>query len=132
MAEQIIPPLPPVNPAPKISSAVSAGSRAAQNAGPGFAEILQEKIGPEVKISAHAQKRLLERGINLTPVELAKVCEAVDKAQAKGCRDSLIVLDRVALVVSVKNQTVVTAVDAQSMKENVFTNIDSAVFLRNK
>ena len=41
----------------------------------------------------------------------------------------MIMVDRVAYLVSVENRTVVTAVDDDSMKENVFTNIDSAVFM---
>ena len=65
------------------------------------------------------------------PGEIAGIKEAVAKAQTKGCRDSLVVLDRVALVVSVENKTVITAVDAGKLKDNVFTNIDSAVFVRN-
>jgi flagellar operon protein len=51
----------------------------------------------------------------------------VDKAEAKGAKESLVLVDDVALVVSVKNRTVITAVDRQHLKENVFTNIDSAV-----
>jgi flagellar operon protein len=59
------------------------------------------------------------------------ISEAVLKAQTKGCKESLVVLDQVALVVSVENQTVITAVDARNLRENVFTNIDSAVFVQN-
>ena len=54
---------------------------------------------------------------------------AVGKAREKGARDSLILMDNLALVVSIKNNTVITAVDEQSLKENVFTNIDSAVIV---
>ena len=73
---------------------------------------------------------MAERGITLSPQDMAGIREAVQKAQAKGCKESLVVLDRVALVVSVENRTVITAVDARSLKENVFTNIDSAVFVQ--
>ena len=52
----------------------------------------------------------------------------MDRAAQKGARESLVLLDDVALVVSIKNRTVITAVDAANLKENVFTNIDSAVF----
>lgn len=54
---------------------------------------------------------------------------AVQKAAAKGAKESLILMDNVAYVVSVVNQKVITAVDQMSMKENVFTNIDSAILL---
>ena len=52
-----------------------------------------------------------------------------DKAAAKGSKQSLFVMGDVAMVVSIKNRTVITAVDSQSMKENVFTNIDSAAII---
>jgi flagellar operon protein len=51
----------------------------------------------------------------------------VGQAEAKGSKDSLILLDDLALVVSVQNRLVVTAMDEQSSKEHVFTNIDSVV-----
>lgn len=127
MTEKIVP-IPTSIPSVKPGLPVREGPRQAQVGG--FQEILQEKLYPSLKISAHAQRRMQNRGINLTSDEIRGVREAVGRAQAKGCRESLVVLDRVALVVSVKNQTVVTAVDNQSMKENVFTNIDSAVFVR--
>ena len=53
----------------------------------------------------------------------------VDRAAAKGAKESLVMIDDVALVVSVKNRTVITAVDKAQLKENVFTNIDSAVIV---
>ncbi|HEX3047301.1 MAG TPA: flagellar biosynthesis protein, partial [Bacillota bacterium] len=56
--------------------------------------------------------------------------DAVNKAEAKGARESLILMDQMALVVSIKNRTVITAVDNESLKDNVFTNIDSAVIVK--
>lgn len=95
-----------------------------------FQRILDQQISGELKFSAHAQQRLTSRNIQLTPGEMAGLRDAVGKAEAKGARESLVVMDRVALVVSIKNRTVITAVDAQSMKENIFTQIDSAVIVR--
>jgi flagellar operon protein len=69
------------------------------------------------------------RGIQLTQEDQARLREAVDRAQAKGARDSLILMRDLAFVVSVRNRTVITALDGPSMRENVFTNIDSAVIL---
>jgi flagellar operon protein len=51
----------------------------------------------------------------------------VDRAEEKGARDSLVLLRDMAFIVSVSNRTVVTAMDGERLKENVFTNIDSAV-----
>jgi flagellar operon protein len=55
--------------------------------------------------------------------------EAVGRARAKGARESLVLMGELALVVSVKNNTVITAVDGANLRENVFTNIDSAVII---
>ena len=83
-----------------------------------------------LRFSKHAQKRLASRNIELTSGDLAKIEQAVDTARRKGGRDSLVLMGDLALVVSVKNNTVITAVDENSSKENVFTNIDSAVIAR--
>ncbi len=91
--------------------------------GPDFANILQDRL----KVSGHAQTRLASRNIELTQADWERVMNGVDKAAAKGAKDSLVMIDDIALVVSVKNRTVITAVDKESLKENVFTNIDSAV-----
>ena len=61
---------------------------------------------------------------------MALLKDAVNKAEAKGAKESLILMDQLALVVSVKNRTVITAVDGASLKDNVFTNIDSAVIVK--
>ena len=64
------------------------------------------------------------------PVRVPHIVEGEDpgdRAEQKGSKDSLVLLDDLAFVVSVKNKTVVTAVDSNRAKENVFTNIDSVV-----
>lgn len=95
----------------------------------GFDQLLEKEISRGLKFSKHAQERLQSRNINLTPEEVERIQDAVTQARHKGARDSLIIMDRLALVVSVKNNTVITAVDDQSIKQNVFTNIDSAVII---
>lgn len=96
-----------------------------------FAQIFQQKISQEqeLKISAHAEKRLLQRDITLDQAKIQKLEKAVDKAQAKGARESLILMNNLAFLVNIPNKTVITAMDQDSMKENVFTNIDSAIIL---
>ncbi|MGE5371354.1 MAG: TIGR02530 family flagellar biosynthesis protein [Solirubrobacterales bacterium] len=91
-----------------------------------FDQILSDKMGA-VKFSNHAQQRLKSRNIELGPQEMEQLQSAVAKAREKGSRESLILMKDLALVVSIKNNTVITAVDGDSIKENVFTNIDSAV-----
>lgn len=91
--------------------------------GPDFGTILQDRL----KVSGHAQTRLQSRNIELEGEQWERVMGGVDRAAAKGAKESLVMVDDVALVVSIKNRTVITAVDKASLKENVFTNIDSAV-----
>ncbi|HHT04991.1 MAG TPA: flagellar protein [Hydrogenispora sp.] len=129
MTERIFPPISPVTPTPRVTPTERRTVPKPGTTGD-FQKILETKLGTELKISAHAQKRMAERGISLSPQEMAGIRDAVHKAQVKGCKESLVVLDQVALVVSVENRTVITAVDARSLKENVFTNIDSAVFVQ--
>lgn len=83
----------------------------------------------ELKFSAHAKARLQSRSIDLSPDDLVKMQEAVQRASSKGSKESLILTDKAAFVVSVKNNTVITAVDRDSLKDNVFTNIDSTVMI---
>ena len=102
------------------------GARAAQ--GPSFAEALGRASGSEsLQFSRHALARVQRRGIELTPSTLSRLAEGVGRAASKGSRDSLVLVDGTAFVVSVSNRTVITAVGSEHMKENVFTNIDSAV-----
>ena len=82
-----------------------------------------------LKFSAHAQQRLESRNIRLTPDDVAKMNAMADKAAAKGSKQSLFMMRDTAMVVSITNRTVITAVDQNSMKENVFTNIDSAAII---
>ena len=93
-----------------------------------FAQILDSKLQQQkLKFSAHATKRLESRNIRLSDEQLKTLEEAVEKARSKGGRDTLILLDNVALVVSVANRTVITVMDGENLKDNVFTQIDSAV-----
>ncbi len=97
-----------------------------------FAQEFKAKLGINddqdiVQFSNHAISRLQKRNIDITPTDLTRITSAIDKAAAKGSRDSLVMIDDLALVVSVKNRTVITAMDQQSMKDQVITNIDSAV-----
>ena len=80
-----------------------------------------------LQFSRHALARIQRRGIALDASTLGRLSEGVGRAASKGSRDSLVLVDGTAFVVSVSNRTVITAVGAEHMKDNVFTNIDSAV-----
>jgi len=93
-----------------------------------FADTLREATGtPELRFSKHALERLQRRGIELDAATMQRLGEGVARAAGKGSRDSLVLVDSTAFVVSVRNHTVITAVGSEHMKDNVFTNIDSAV-----
>lgn len=110
-------------------SAASNQSNAAQKSGQTFQQALQQEM-ESVKFSQHALQRLASRKIELDQTQLQKLQQAVGKAAQKGARESLVLMQPdLAFVVSVRNRTVITAVDGDSMKENVFTNIDSAVIV---
>lgn len=94
-----------------------------------LAETTPPKIEAALKFSAHAKSRLQSRNIDLSAEDMAQLQEAVKKVQAKGSRESLILSDKGAFVVSVSNNTVITAMDRDSLKENVFTNIDSTIMI---
>lgn len=97
---------------------------------PSFGEVLRKEIESDsLKISGHAQMRMRARNISLSDSDMAKLAQAVDRAGAKGARESLILMNELALVVSVRNRTVITCLDGEHAKENVFTNIDSAVIV---
>lgn len=95
-----------------------------------FASVLDTKLPTQgVKFSQHAQDRLKARNISLSASDLANLEGAVNSVAQKGGRESLVMMGDAALVVSIKNRTVVTAMDRSQMKGNVFTNIDSAVII---
>lgn len=100
-----------------------------------FKKLLETKLTPaanpqhEVKLSNHAAKRLEQRNLEIDSHELLKIKDAIEKLRTKGGRDSLVVTDKAAYIVDVSNSTIVTAVDKTKMSENVFTKIDSTLFV---
>ncbi|OGT98934.1 MAG: flagellar protein [Geobacteraceae bacterium GWB2_52_12] len=103
---------------------------AGQVNGPSFATVLDAKLPAEgIKFSQHAQDRLRARNINFSANDLASLEGAVNSVAQKGGKESLVMMGDSALVVSIKNRTVVTAMDRAQMMGNVFTNIDSAVII---
>lgn len=89
----------------------------------------QDLLGSRLKLSGHAQTRMQSRNIQLEASQWDRVMGGVERAAAKGGRESLLMIDDVALIVSIKNRTIITAVDKAHLSESVFTNIDSAVIV---
>ncbi|MFC4103562.1 TIGR02530 family flagellar biosynthesis protein [Paenibacillus xanthanilyticus] len=91
-----------------------------------FKDMLESQV---LKFSQHAETRMRQRGITLGVDILSKIEGAIDQAAAKGAKDSLVICKDVAMIVNVPSRTVVTAMDGKSLKNNVFTQIDSAVVI---
>jgi flagellar operon protein len=94
--------------------------------GPSFTETLENVQG--VRFSNHAKKRLESRAINLNSENVVRLSDAIDKAEKRGGRSSLVMVDDLAFIVNVHDRMVITALDAQQRGEGVFTQIDSVVF----
>ncbi len=82
-----------------------------------------------IKFSKHAIERLASRGLSLNQSHVERLNQAVDTARGKGANESLILMDELALVVSIRNRTVITAMLSGETKGNVFTSIDSTVIV---
>lgn len=95
--------------------------------GSSFSQALQE-ANNRVKFSTHAQQRLDVRSIEIDQTGMDRLSSAVDKAEAHGAKESLILMDDLAFIVNVRERTVVTTVDMNKRKEGVFTQIDTVVF----
>ena len=124
------------NPALLPPGAVGSGSAPAPASppaqapsGPSFADVLAQKTaGAQAPtFSKHALERLERRGIDVSGPTLARLTDGIQRAAGKGSRNSVVFVDGTAFVASVQNNTVITAVTPEHMREHVFTNIDSAV-----
>lgn len=96
-----------------------------------FQEVLQKKVltDDNLRFSKHASIRLKQRGIDLTDGQLERLMDGTRKAGQKGIKDSLVIVDELAFIVNIPNNTVVTAMDSKDAVENIFTNIDGAVIM---
>lgn len=99
-----------------------------------FQDILEEKAGrvsqgSELRFSKHASSRLATRAITLDESQVERLEAGVDRANGKGIKDSLMIMDQLAFIVNVPSRTVITAMDQTETDENIFTNIDGAVII---
>lgn len=123
--------LPMVTGTPAVRSTPAQKSGADENEGLSFQQVLQERIrqNSNLAFSKHAVNRVVERGIELSESNMQRLNEGMRLAAEKGLEDTLILVDRTAFIVNVKNATVITTMDGDSLKGNVFTNIDGTVIM---
>jgi flagellar operon protein len=128
--DQFMPPIRPVGPVerPEVKAPVTRPDQTKES----FEQVLSTELSRQqidVKFSAHAMQRMHLNRIDLTSEQLRKIGGAIDRAADKGAREALLIMGDMALVTSIKNRTVITVVNGERMRENIFTNIDSAVIL---
>lgn len=94
-----------------------------------FKDILQKEIREKESyiVSKHAKERL--QNVNFTESDMKEIEKGFQIAENKGCKNSLMIYKDVAIIASIENKTVITAVEKERAKENIFTNIDSVVML---
>ena len=118
----------------KLSSTGTATSTSqTTSSGETFQEILERQLNSsttnQVSFSKHANQRTEERNITISQTDLNKLSDACDKADQKGIKDALVMMNDSAYIVNARNRVVVTVMDKNELKDNVFTHIDGAVFV---
>lgn len=110
-----------INPVQRIGSVLAEKSVSA----PAVASVSPRADG--LTFSKHLNDRINRRNLDMNPERMGRLSDAVDRAADKGARDSVVLLDNLALLVNVPSRTVVTAMETEKMKHGVFTNIDAVV-----
>lgn len=119
------------NPAQVQRNQGSSKDKAAAQENVSFAQVLQQKVEEEasVSFSKHAMDRVVQRGIDVSGDKMERLSQGVRMAEEKGLQDPLILIDRTAYLVNVKNNKVITVVNEDALKGSVFTNIDGTVMI---
>lgn len=96
-----------------------------------FQTILNSKVEAqeELKFSKHANARLNSRQITISQEQMERLQNGAKKAEEKGIQESLVLVDSLAFIVNVKENTVITAMNQSETEENIYTNIDGAVII---
>lgn len=96
-----------------------------------FEQTLQAKINANsnIQFSKHALSRVMTREVDLSVDYIERLNHGAELARNKGLKSSLILIDKVAFVVNLHDNKVITAIQEEGLKNNVFTNIDGAVIV---
>lgn len=104
-------------------------SQQVQSTKQSFSQQLKEVQTSQLKVSKHATERLAERNIHISDTEWQRVSDKVLEAKSKGIKESLVLMEQAALIVSAKNATVITAMGRSEANDQIFTNIDGTIVL---
>ena len=129
--------------AEKINSTSSSTGAQKTSSGQSFQELLNQQLknttastastssttSNPVSFSKHANQRTEERNIEISQTDLTRLGTACDKAEEKGIKDALVMMNDSAFIVNAQNRVVITVIDKNELSNNVFTNIDGAVFV---
>ena len=115
-------PIGPASPLPRTPGGIPERGPAGSSFGDALA-----KASDGLQLSKHARKRIERRDLDLDPARMTRLNSAISRAAEKGSRNSVVMLDDLAVVVNVRERTVVTAMNTVGGRERVFTNIDSVV-----
>lgn len=104
------------------------------NSSVSFEDILKQQFREqtqvsELKFSKHASQRLVDRNITLSEEQMERLQKGAKLSNEKGIKESLVVMDGFSFIVNTQNNTVITAMEQEKQGENIFTNIDGAVFV---
>lgn len=96
-----------------------------------FAQQLNETIhqSKRLTLSKHARLRMEQRNINISPSRWGQIEEKLNEARTKGVKEPLVLLKEAALLISAKNNTVITMLDRKEAESQIFTNIDGTIIL---
>jgi flagellar operon protein len=102
-----------------------------KTAGSSFKQMFSAELAEAhgITFSRHAHERMFSRGLEMSEENLAKLASAVDRAQSKGSKETLVMSKDLACVVNVPSRTVVTVFDSDHLRDGIVTSIDSAVII---
>lgn len=92
---------------------------------PAAGKIKPSESFDEILFSKHASKRLETRNIDMSSEQKERLQDAASQAREKGMKEPLVMVDDLAFIVNVRNNTVITALSDTA--HAVFTNIDGAI-----